>query len=287
MIRRFFRKLLCVICVVVLFVFSTAFTPFPPHLSRGQGTFLPVLMYHEIFRYPTNNAWGVSRETFAWHMRALHDNGFNTVTLNQIVEYVLYDGYLPENPVLITFDDGYLNVYRYAFPVLEFFDFTAVSFVIGHNVGQSYYKNTGFSVTPKFSFEEARRMLHVMDIQSHSYDMHQFAPFETGRARENMLRWYDESVLDYISVVEYDHYRISALIYRELGIEVIGVAFPLGKFDFHLNNILSNLGVRVTFGGVSRNYLERGRPRTLLGMGRFNVNESVTVDDLLQMVRQP
>ena len=286
MSKRYFKKLICVICVFFVFVFSTAFAPFSPPNFQEQGTFLPVLMYHQIFRYPTENRWGLSLETFAWQMRALYENGFNTVTLQQIIEYVFYGGELPENPVLITFDDGYLNIYRYGFPILEFFGFTAVSFVIGHNVGQSYYKDTDFPVTPKFSFDEARRMQHVMDIQSHSYDMHQFAPFEAGRARENMLRWHSEPFADYMAVVENDHYRISTLIYNELGIEVISVAFPHGQFNSELNYILTSLGVRITFGGSSRNYLMRGRPNTLFGMGRFNVNELTTIDELLLMVRQ-
>ena len=262
--------------------------PFPPHNRMEQGTFLPVLMYHQIFAHPTNLRGGVSVDMFAWQMRALYENGYNTVTIRQIVDYVLYDGELPENPVLITFDDGYLNVYRYGFPILDFFGFTAVSFVIGHNVGQFYYKDTGFPVTPKFSFEEARRMQHLMDIQSHSYDMHQFAPFEEGRARETMMRWDGESRHAHEAVVTYDHHRISNLIYNELGIEVIAVAFPHGAFDGPLNQILTNLGVYVTFGiEETRNYLVRGRPRSLLGMGRFNVDDQTSVEELLRLVRQP
>ena len=126
-----------------------------------------------------------------------------------------------------------------------------------------------------------------MDIQSHSYDMHQFALFETGRARENMLRWDGEPVERHNAVVENDHNMISALIYNELGIEVVSVAFPHGKFDVSLNHTLYNLGVRVTFGGISGNYLQRGRARSLLGMGRFKINDSTTVDELLAMVRLP
>ena len=287
MIKKIFKKLLYVICILAVFVFSTAFASAAPQNQQESGTFLPVLMYHQIFLHPTYNRWGVSVDMFIRQMRALHENGYNSVTLGQIIDYVFYDGELPENPVLITFDDGYLNVYRYAFPVLEFFGFTAVSFVIGHNVGQSYYKDTGFPVTPKFSFEQARRMLHVMDIQSHSYDMHQFADFEPGEARINMLRWEWESILDYRAAIENDHNRISTLIYNELGIDVISVSFPHGKFDVHLSRILYELGVRITFGGSSRNYLERGRHQTLQGMGRFNVNDSTSIYELLEMVRQP
>ena len=285
--KRIFKKLLCIICIFTVFVFSTGFASTLPQNRQEGGTFLPVLMYHQVYLHPTYNTWGVSVDMFIRQMRALHENGFNTVTLSQIIDYVYHGGELPENPVLITFDDGYLNVYKYAFPVLEFFGCTAVSFVIGHNVGQSYYKDTGFPVTPKFSFEQARRMLHVMDIQSHSYDMHQFAEFETGRARVNMLIWPCETREDYNAVVRNDHNRIRTLIYNELGIEVVSVAFPHGVFDALLNITLYELGVRITFGGSYRNYLQQGRPWSLLGLGRFNVNDSTSPGELLEMVRQP
>ena len=289
MIKLGLRKLIGAMATLVIFAFLS--TLVFAWLQRNQyaGTFLPILMYHQIYTYPTGNEWGVSQEAFGRHMRVLYESGFNTVTLSQIIEYVFYDGELPENPVLITFDDGYLNVYLYGFPILEYFGFTAVSFIVGHNVGQSYYKDTGFPVIPKFCFDEARRMQHVMDIQSHSYDMHQVAHLEPGRARVNMLRWEDESMQDYLAAIEYDHNRISNLIYDELGIEVISVAFPGGDFDDYLNHALTDLGVRITFTSASakRYFLWRRDPGSLLGLGRFHVNDVTTEDDLLNMIRQP
>jgi len=74
-------------------------------------TRVPILMYHHIDEYAAN-AMIVTPETFATQMRALYENGFTAVTLCQLVDFVDRGIPLPERPVVITFDDGYLSVYE-------------------------------------------------------------------------------------------------------------------------------------------------------------------------------
>ena len=280
------RRILLVVCLFCVGFLLTAFDTEDSAEDEYGGVFLPVLMYHQITPFITDSEWEISRSMFWRQMQFLWFNGFNTITIAELIEYVFGDGELPDNPVLVTFDDGYLNVYRYAFPVLEHFGHRAVTFVIGHNVGQSTYKDTGFLVTPKFSFADARNMLHVMDIQSHSFDMHQWPYFEAGRARENMLRWYDECVYEFTEILKNDHKKISSLIYRELGIDVVAVAFPGGRFDELVLEILVDLGVKVTFRSTpGTNMVMRGEPASLHGLRRINMTDQMDEGELMRLLR--
>jgi len=245
---------------------------------------IPILMYHHI----TDNVLSdmdVTPEIFYVQMRALYENGFTAITLRQLVDFVDYGTPLPERPVVITFDDGYLSVYQYAFPVLRQFGMTATSFVIGSAVGTSYYGDTGHATIPKFCYDQALRMAGVMSIQSHSYDMHQWAPFEEGRARENILMWEGESEAEYIEILRDDHTRMINAVYAALGEEVFAVAFPLGIYDTLSQAVLQSMGVRVTLGTQwGSNTIIKGLPQSLLSLRRFTIPDHMSVDMLIELV---
>ena len=82
-----------------------------------KTTSLPVLMYHYISRYP--NSIAVSPELFAAHCEHLARNGWHGVSLAEAEAYLIHGEELPPKSCLITFDDGYLDNYVYAWPILR------------------------------------------------------------------------------------------------------------------------------------------------------------------------
>ncbi len=78
---------------------------------------LPVLMYHYVSHYP--NPICVSPVLFAEHCRVLAENGWRGVSLAQAERYLLEGASLPAKSCLITFDDGFLDNYVYAWPILK------------------------------------------------------------------------------------------------------------------------------------------------------------------------
>lgn len=99
---------------------------------------LPILMYHKIGDPPAGSKlkklW-VSVPKLRQQMAYLSRNGYHPITFRDLYNH--WDGIrpLPEKPVLITFDDGYLNNYTEAFPVLNEFGFTATLYVVVQTVG--------------------------------------------------------------------------------------------------------------------------------------------------------
>lgn len=86
-----------------------------------------ILCYHRIEPVPRDR-WSVSNKEFSRQMEFLKSE-YHPVSLNDIVEWRKDRRSLPERAVAITFDDGLVDVYRHAYPVLQKFDISATIFV--------------------------------------------------------------------------------------------------------------------------------------------------------------
>jgi peptidoglycan/xylan/chitin deacetylase (PgdA/CDA1 family) len=91
---------------------------------------IPILMYHHIGQADPSSRYNVTEEKFADQMQSLQDWGFTSISLSLLVESLQVGAHLPPRPVVITFDDGYLDVYEKAWPVMQRLGFTGVVYVI-------------------------------------------------------------------------------------------------------------------------------------------------------------
>ena len=99
-------------------------------MKLGQP--LPVLMYHHIS--PKPGLVTCSPENFRAQMEWLAKNGWKTLSTATFAT-ALASGQLPKKSVLITFDDGYLDNWIYAHPVLQEFGLQATIFLITGWIG--------------------------------------------------------------------------------------------------------------------------------------------------------
>ncbi|MBW8042191.1 MAG: polysaccharide deacetylase family protein [Planctomycetes bacterium] len=101
---------------------------------------VPILMYHSV---TLNNGTSetclslagmcVSVAQFQKHMEYLLKR-YNTISLFDFIEWLSGKKKLPKNPCIITFDDGFLDVYENAVPILRRLGLTATFFVIGRTL---------------------------------------------------------------------------------------------------------------------------------------------------------
>ena len=83
-----------------------------------QAKGIPVLNYHQI-NDEAHNPMTVSTSEFAAQMQYLADSGYTTISPDDLQAYLENGQQLPENPILITFDDGYKDNYQNALPILK------------------------------------------------------------------------------------------------------------------------------------------------------------------------
>jgi peptidoglycan/xylan/chitin deacetylase (PgdA/CDA1 family) len=77
------------------------------HRPPERDLDLPVLMYHRIG--DNVSRYEISMWNFENQLGWLRDNGFSSVTLTEVYDYLYGYGRLPDNPVVLTFDDGWAS----------------------------------------------------------------------------------------------------------------------------------------------------------------------------------
>ena len=251
---------------------------------------VPVLMWHNLAE-ESSGGMTISVDTFRAQIEALHEAGFKTVSLQQLYDYVHFGTELPEKPIVLTFDDGYFSNYEYAYPILREYGMQATIFAIGVSVGKDTYKDTDHAMTPHFGVDEAREMVAsgLISVQSHTYDMHQWPPFEDGNAqvRETLLPFDGEADADYEAAVEADFAESRDLLESITGEAVNALAFPEGAYVTLTQDALRNAGAELTFTTVRAvNTVVKGLPQSLCAMPRFGMTESTDMTALVAELEQ-
>lgn len=147
--------------VVVCCIF--VFTEDPPELERTGP--LPILMYHDVTDGATSdNPMVVTTEKLEGDLCWLKENGYHTILPRELTA----GEPLPEKPVMITFDDGYVSNYRLLFPLLQKYQMKAAICLI-------------VSLTDKdpeghghLTWDMCREMQAsgLVEIASHTYALH-------------------------------------------------------------------------------------------------------------------
>lgn len=251
---------------------------------------VPVLMWHNLAEESSGDMT-ISVDTFRAQIEALHEAGFRTVSLQQLYDYVHFGTELPGKPIVLTFDDGYFSNYEYAFPILQEYDMQATIFAIGVSAGKDTYKDTDHAMTPHFGADEAREMVAsgLISVQSHTYDMHQWPPFEDGNAqvRETLLPFDGEADADYEAAVEADFAESRELLESITGQPVNALAFPEGAYVTLTQDALRSAGAELTFTTVRAvNTVVKGLPQSLCAMPRFGMTESTDMTALVAELEQ-
>ena len=101
------------------------------------------LMYHFLFEdekaisqmVPGDQKYGVNVDEFAWQMRYIKEQGYQSILLNQYLEGLKND-ILPEKFIVITFDDGHVSTFTLAYPVLKQLGLIAEIFITSGWIGK-------------------------------------------------------------------------------------------------------------------------------------------------------
>ncbi len=102
-------------------------------MFHGTDRDVPILNYHQI-NDTAQNALTVNTEQFETQMKYLAEQGYHSITPTEMLDAWENGAELPEKPVIITFDDGYVDNYSNAFPILQKYNLKATIFLISDYV---------------------------------------------------------------------------------------------------------------------------------------------------------
>lgn len=231
---------------------------------------LPIFMYHHVTE--KSSYWGrdsVSVTELESDLQTIRSMGYNTVHLSEVVAYVNGQGSLPPNPVVLTFDDGFLNYRDVVLPLLQKYHCCATVAITGAYADAAEVRQTDNPNFEYMTWEEIGSLdTSFTEIAYHSYDSHYGTTQSNGRI--GMKKRKGESAEDYRYYLT-DEYRKFDQKAGEHGFSVQIAAYPYGSYSPETDGILKDLGIGVTTtceSGV--NLLTVGDDACLYGMKRIN-----------------
>lgn len=253
---------------------------------------LTILSYHEIAE--KNDALGpqfaVTPTNFVRQMDWLKNNGYHFVSINDVLAY--YEGRrsLPEQAVLITFDDGYRSMYLNAFPILKMLHIPAVVALVGSwmdEKGTVNFDGHGIPRSELVSWNDVREMTDsgLVEIASHTYGLHEGIlsnpqgnkqPAATARRYLPEQKHYEDET-SYRKRVLADLKHNSELIKRHTGHAPRVIAWPYGRYNIATREIAEQLGMKV---GLTLDDGANMEDTPLWGLRRILVEGTMALWDL-------
>ena len=235
-------------------------TPAAAKPPAGAVT-VPILMYHHIaIAGPDADAvrrdLSVTPTAFAAQLGYLAENGYHVVSLAALIDHLAASTPLPSNPVVLTFDDGYLDNYTSALPLLRARGFTATFFLITDFVGHGEY----------MSWENARELRQAgMDVGSHTVDHPDLSTLSTDR----LLRQLSDS---------------KQALQSQLGTPVSLLCYPSGRYSQAVMSMAAQAGY---VGAVTTAYGDAHRAQTQMELSRIRVRGNDSMELFAVKVNGP
>ena len=132
--------------------------------ARHDRVFVPVLIMHHVkWNTPSDDAiergLTISPTQFAQDLSYLVRNHYHTISALRLVQWLRSGGTLPSRPVVLTFDDGYTDMWPNVYPVLRRYHMTATFFIVPGFLGTRRY----------LTWKQVETMAdHGMDVEAHT-----------------------------------------------------------------------------------------------------------------------
>ncbi len=214
---------------------------------------IPILMYHELGELPLGGdpSLFVAYDNFIDQLDTLQREGYNTVSMEQLYQHWENMIPLPENPLVLTFDDGYKSHYNFAAVELEKRGMTGTFYLQGRKIGLN-------TETPP---SMVRQMYERgMEIGSHTVN-HINAKHED----------------DFVLTIEYIISKY--LLENILDIEIRHFCYPFGDKTESSDSILNELGYKTAL--LTANGIANNHKQGLFGLHRKQVGYYDDIEDFM------
>ncbi len=270
MFKTFTFKQLAILSTALCFLMLTgatlnAVSPYVTAFS-GRSVELPIIMYHQISENPSiYGDYVIPLSLLENDFQYMKKHNITPVSFEAVLDFVEEGTPLPENPVIITFDDGERSFITKVLPLLEEYDYFANMNIVGALV-ELYTKNGDTNDKYAYLNDNDIRTLYehpLVELGCHSYNLHSLS------GRRGMGKLYGETNEDYEKLIRNDIDRFNNKLTALTGTTLKIFAYPYGIRNDILLSILKENGFRITLTcRESTNKITVGSD--LYELGRFN-----------------
>jgi peptidoglycan/xylan/chitin deacetylase (PgdA/CDA1 family) len=234
--------------------------------SQRPTIIVPIMMYHQV-KYTSLGKDVISPYEFESDLKYLSENNYHTITMTQLIDYV-YDGEkLPENPIILSFDDGYISTYQTVFPLLQKYDMKIVLSIVGKGTDDfSKVDNTKLK-NAHLTWNQVNEMVEsgLVEVQNHTYDLH-----KTQNGRYGCSQMANETLANYERILMEDTIKLQERIKTMTYHTPNTFTYPYGKYNNNTDYILKSIGFKASLSctyGV--NLIRENDTEKLFGLKRI------------------
>ncbi len=200
--------------------------PTPPPVVVDKTAQLIVFCYHRI-EGKVGGDISIAPELFEQHLQRIKDAGMTVVSMQDFLAWRRGEKNIPNKSALITIDDGYASAYEVARPILKKFGYPWTYFIY-----TKYVSTGGKSIT----WEQLAELRDEgIEIGCHTLS-HISLRTPRGNTPELQEQWLRDEIIGSKKLIE-----------QKLGIECATFAYPEGKYNSHIRDIVKEAGYFAAF----------------------------------------
>ena len=235
------------------------------------STQVPVLMYHRVAHDGPEalSPYRISPELFEQQLAYLQRYGYKGLTIGEFYESWFEGGSqpMPGKPVVLTFDDAYLDFYETAWPLLRKYGFKAtVSVPVDYVAGHADWDRE-FGEPAKLMNWEQIIELHEQGVSVGSHSC--------GHTRLSELSE---------SEIYEDAKRSKNILEQKLAVEVTDYCYPYTVAGKQAQQVIASTGYKTALGGKGGNPPDRQNP---FNIPRIEIFGSDSMDEFIKKLPEP
>ena len=248
--------------------------------GNDSGIEVPIIMYHSVLPSPHEKSkFIITPDEFEKDLIYLKENGYKTVFMQDIIDYVNGKGALPEKPIVLTLDDGYYNNFYYVFPLLKKYNAKAVISIVGAYTDMYSEISDKNPLYAHLSWDDINKMKEsgYVEFQNHSYNLHSLNKGRNGSKKKT-----GETPSQYEEFLKSDLEKLQYEFAEHTGYEPTIYTYPFGSVSEASFDIIKRMGFAGSFCCAGKtNYIKKGDHEGLFMLNRFIRTPQKSVSSIL------
>ncbi len=178
-------------------------------ISKHGFQQVPILCYHR-FDNNCDSPLCVADDLFERQMKYLRNNGYRTITPEEMLAFLEHRQPLPKKAVMITIDDGYRSAYTVAYPILKKYEFTATLMIYTNYVGVS---------------KKAITWKQLRELKANGFTIGSHTVMHSDLSKQSRR----ESEKDYLQRLRQELVNSKKIIDKKLNQDTTVFAYPFGR----------------------------------------------------------